>query len=253
MKKTTLFSGLALLSITFNTLATDNITYETSRNKIMDNDGKNKFKIVMFGASTIAFRGKLKVASMQLQQYMDAKGYNVEVINSGVPGNNTNLALARFRKDVLDHEPDVVFIMLGINDSAIDVKYGKKDPRVSKTKYIENISNMVDELIKRKIIPVLMTTQPLIMTENLEPLYNFPPYSEKGFNFLLSEYVQALRDISKEKSIDLIDVFKIFLDKYKTDDELRKALPDGMHPGEEGQTLISEAIKELLRNKFNLE
>jgi lysophospholipase L1-like esterase len=51
----------------------------------------------------------------------------------------------------------------------------------------------------------------------------------------------------------LIDVFKIFLDKYKTDDELRKALPDGMHPGEEGQTLISEAIKELLRNKFNLE
>lgn len=252
MNKTTIIAGISFLSAIFNTTAADKNDSDALRSKIMDNDGENKFKIVMFGASTIAFRGKLKVASMQLQQYMDAKGYNVEVINSGVPGNNTNLALARFKKDVLDHEPDVVFIMLGINDSTIDVKDGKKNPRVSKIKYVENINNMVDELIKRKIIPVLMTTQPLVMTKNLEPLYNFPPYSEKGFNFLLSEYLQALRDISKEKSIDLIDVFKIFLDKYTTDDELRKALPDGMHPGEEGQTLISDAIKELLRNKFNL-
>jgi lysophospholipase L1-like esterase len=212
---------------------------------------KIKLKIVLFGASTIAFRGQLKVASIQLQEYMDAKGLDVEVINSGVRGNNTNLALARFENDVLNHEPNMVFIMLGINDSAIDVKDGKKEPRVSKGKYVENIKVMVDELLKRKIIPVLMTTQPMVMTENLEPLYNFPPYSERGFNFILLEYVQALRNIAKEKAIDLIDVFKIFQDKYKTDDELKKVLPDGMHPGEEGQTLIFNAIRELFENKFN--
>ena len=217
----------------------------------MDKDGKTKLKIVLFGASTIAFRGNLKVASMQLQEHMDAKGLAVEVINSGVRGNNTNLALARFENDVLNHEPDMVFIMLGINDSAIDVKDGKKEPRVSKEKYVENIKVMVDELLKRKIIPVLMTTQPLVMTGNLEPLYNFPPYSERGFNFILLEYVQALRNIAKEKAIDLIDVFKIFQDKYKTDDELKKVLPDGLHPGEEGQTLIFNAIRELFENKFN--
>ena len=76
----------------------------------MDKDGKTKLKIVLFGASTIAFRGNLKVASMQLQEHMDAKGLAVEVINSGVRGNNTNLALARFENDVLNHEPDMVFI-----------------------------------------------------------------------------------------------------------------------------------------------
>ncbi len=217
----------------------------------MDKDGKTKLKIVLFGASTIAFRGNLKVASMQLQEHMDAKGLAVEVINSGVRGNNTNLALARFENDVLNHEPNMVFIMLGINDSAIDVKDGKKEPRVSKGKYVENIKVMVDELLKRKIIPVLMTTQPMVMTENLESLYNFPPYSERGFNFMLLEYVQALRNISKEKSVDLIDIFKIFKDKYKTDDELKKVLPDGMHPGEEGQTLIFNAIRELFENKLN--
>lgn len=216
----------------------------------MGNDGKSKFKIVMFGASTIAFRGKLKVASMQVQEHMDAKGYNVDVINSGVGGNNTNHALERFEKDVLDHGPEMVFFMFGINDSAIDVKDGKTEPRVGKGKYIENISSMADELLKRKIIPVLLTTQPMVMTENLEALYNFPPYSEKGFNFMLTEYVQALRDIAKVKSIDLIDIFKIFQDRYKTDDELRKVLPDGMHPGEEGQTLISDAITEFLENKL---
>lgn len=222
-----------------------------TQNKAMGNDGKTKFKIVLFGASTIAFRDNLKVASIQLQEYMDAKGYDVEVINSGVRGNNTNLALARFEKDVLAHAPDMVFIMLGINDSAIDVKDGRKEPRVSKEKYIENISGMVDELLKRKIIPVLMTTQPMVMTENLKPLYNFPPYSEKGFNFMLLEYVRALRNIAKEKTIELIDIFKIFQDKYKTEEELRKVLPDGMHPGEEGQTLIFNAIREMFENKFN--
>jgi lysophospholipase L1-like esterase len=213
---------------------------------------KTKIKIVLFGASTIAFRGELKVASMQLQEYMDAKGHDVEVINSGVRGNNTDLALARFEKDVLNHEPYMVFIMLGINDAGIDLKYGKKEPRVGLGKYVENIKVMVDELLKRKIIPVLMTTQPMVMTKNLEPSYNFPPYSEKGFNFMLLEYVQALRDIAKEKAIDLIDVFKIFQDKYKTEDELRKVLPDGMHPCEEGQILIGNAIKELLERKSYL-
>lgn len=109
---------------------------------------------------------------------------------------------------------------------------------------------MVDELLKTKIIPILMTTQPMVMTEKLEPLYNFPPYSEKGFNFMLLEYVQAIRNISEEKSVYLIDIFKIFQDKYVTEDELRKVLPDGMHPGEEGQTLIGDAIIELLEREF---
>lgn len=41
----------------------------------------------------------------------------VEVVNTGVAGDRTTDLLARFPRDVLAHEPDVLSILIGINDT----------------------------------------------------------------------------------------------------------------------------------------
>jgi isoamyl acetate esterase len=41
-----------------------------------------------------------------------------ELINAGVPGNNTIDAISRIENDVLKHTPDLVTVLFGANDAA---------------------------------------------------------------------------------------------------------------------------------------
>ncbi|MHA7750746.1 GDSL-type esterase/lipase family protein [Paenibacillus chondroitinus] len=45
-------------------------------------------------------------------------GEEWEVINAGVPGNNTFDAIERIQTDVLSHNPDLVTVLFGANDAA---------------------------------------------------------------------------------------------------------------------------------------
>jgi len=78
-----------------------------------------KFTIVAFGDSITAPRKNIVVYSDLLRK--EFAGKNVDVINAGIGGNTTAHALARFEKDVLARDPDLVIMQFGNNDSSIDV------------------------------------------------------------------------------------------------------------------------------------
>ncbi|MEQ9065829.1 MAG: GDSL-type esterase/lipase family protein [Gimesia chilikensis] len=69
--------------------------------------------IVTFGDSTTATRGPLVVYSMILAKELPQQGVPVKVINAGIGGNTTQNAVARFEKDVLAKQPDLVVIQFG--------------------------------------------------------------------------------------------------------------------------------------------
>ena len=77
--------------------------------------------IVMFGDSTTAPRGAVKVYSSRVDTALQSIGSSLSVHNAGVSGDTTSAALKRLQADVLAHEPRVVVIQFGINDSAVDV------------------------------------------------------------------------------------------------------------------------------------
>ncbi|MEA1952154.1 MAG: exo-alpha-sialidase, partial [Planctomycetota bacterium] len=94
--------------------------------------------IVMLGDSTTERRkGIKKVYAKRVAEALCGEGIDVWVTNSGVPGDTTEGARKRFKKDVLDHNPHLVVIQLGANDSAIDVWKDPpaKSPRVSLEQY----------------------------------------------------------------------------------------------------------------------
>lgn len=206
-------------------------------------------KIVAFGDSTTAYRNAIqRVYSQRLAEALPAHGISAWVVNSGVGGNTTVDARARFERDVLAHHPDVVLIMLGANDSAIDVW---KDPpatqsRVSREAYAENLSYFSKTLKKQGAKVVLMTPTPFRWTPKLKALYGKPPYDAddpNGFSAPLAEYCEIVRKTARAEGVTLVDLFQAFEDYGRVDGQsVDDLLLDGMHPNDKGHRLIADLI-----------
>lgn len=222
-------------------------------------DMVNIGNLVVFGDSTTALRGNLEVYSQILQKELPENQIQVNGINAGKSGDNTNQARERFEKDVLSKNPDFVIIQFGINDSMVDVW---KDPpaivpRIAKQEYEQNLTYFVTALKQRNIPVILMTPNPLRWTEKLKQKYGKPPYDSNdsaGLNVILKDYAQSVRQIASEQKVPLVDVYTIFENygkvAYQSVDEL---LLDGMHPNQTGHRItayrLRKQIESMMRNQ----
>lgn len=209
-------------------------------------------RIVAFGDSTTATRGELKIYADILQSEFPEKGVKAEVINAGVGGHNTDHAKARFEKDVLAKDPDIVIIQFGINDAAVDVW---KDPpakasRVSLENYEKNLRHFVKVLTEKRVKVILMTPNPLRWTSKMREMYGKAPYLPEdadGFNVKLKDYAAKVREIAKSQKIPIIDIYAAFEDFGKKDGQaVDDLLLDGIHPNAKGHRLVADRLLELI-------
>ena len=121
--------------------------------------------------TVIAFGDSITAAD-KWQKHIEAE-YGIDIINAGVGGDTTNSAKARFKKDVLNKNPDIVFISLGVNDCAIDMtRY------VDLETYKANMAYFIDECQKigAKVIvniPTPVVDEQYLTRHKAEP---FEPY-----------------------------------------------------------------------------
>lgn len=211
--------------------------------------------IWMFGDSTTAPRGSVKVYADRVNTMLQSIGSSLSVYNAGVPSNTTAQAVKRLQTDVLAYKPRIVVMQFGINDSAIDVwkKPPATEPRVSKEAFIANYRSMIAATQKAGAKVILMTTNPLRWHSKTRELYGKPPYkpdAEDGFeSATLLAYNDALRSLAKELNLPLVDVhaaYPAYAAKKKT--TLNDMLPDGMHPGDPGHELIAEMLLPVIRS-----
>jgi lysophospholipase L1-like esterase len=206
--------------------------------------------IVTFGDSVTAPRGSLAVYSKLLADELSIAGKDVKVINAGIGGHTTANGKSRFEKDVLANQPDVVVIMFGINDAAVDVwkEPAATGPRVPLADYRQNLTTMVQTLKAKGARVVLMTSNPIYWSETTWPRYAKPPYRPDdvdGFNVVLRDYVQAVREIAKAEGVGLVDVFAALTANAAKPGHKPGALTlDGMHPNDEGQRIIADLLIE---------
>lgn len=207
--------------------------------------GQAEPTIVLFGDSTTAPRGNLKVFAHHLSEEKFS-GETARIVNAGVPGHNTDHARARFEKDVLAERPDAVVIQFGINDAAIDV--WKKPPatesRVALEVYRANLEHFIERLQREGVPVVLMTPNPLRWTEKMRGMYGEPPYDpddELGFDQPVRRYAAEVRKIASKKKIPLVDIHRIFSER-----ETRALLLDGIHPNADGHAVVAGALAPVL-------
>lgn len=209
---------------------------------------EQKCTIVVFGDSTTAARGKIEIYANWLERELPAKGIRAEIINAGIGGHDTQMAVARFQRDVLAKDPDLVVIQFGINDSAVDVSKNPPatKPRVAKETYMRNLEKLVETLKARKCGVILMTPNQMCWTKWLKENNNKPPYDindPDGFNINLREYAQAVREIAEKQKVPLVDVYAAFSAYGKIEKQsVNDLLMDGMHPNDKGQRMVADLL-----------
>ncbi|MCD6334585.1 MAG: hypothetical protein J7M27_04560, partial [Candidatus Latescibacteria bacterium] len=164
---------------------------------------------------------------------------DVELISAGMAGDASSKGLARMERDVLSQSPDYVLMMFGAEDALAGV-----EPAV----FRENLEEMVEGIAARNARPVLMTPTPISerMTAAGCTLEQLRRRQER-----LSALAQAVRSLSEEKSLDLIDLHRYFLDHRLAYDHLFEGwLPDAVAQSGMASFVAGELLPMLGVNDF---
>ncbi|MBA0428371.1 MULTISPECIES: GDSL-type esterase/lipase family protein [Stenotrophomonas] len=143
----------------------------------------------------------------------------LNVITSGVGGQNSTQGLARFQRDVLDHHPRVVLIDFALNDRPLGVEVAKG-----------NLTKIVDGVRSAGACPVLLTPT---WDEQASP--NQPGDA-------LGEQAAMIRGLAKQLDVPLADSLAAFA-AYRGDRHLLMAQFN--HPNKEGHKIVLSQIMPL--------
>lgn len=176
-------------------------------------------KIVVLGDSITAGLGLLESASFPslLQKYIDADGYNFEIVNAGVSGDTTAGGLRRLEW-ALEGNVRVMILELGAND-------GLRGLSVATMK--ENLTTIITRARARNIVVILT---------GMEAPPNYGPE-------YVASYRAAFQEVAGKERVLFIP---FLLDKVAGQAALNQA--DGIHPNAEGAKIIADTVWVVLRN-----
>lgn len=151
------------------------------------------------------------------QVYPQAK---ITVINAGISGNSTVDALKRLQKDVLDHKPDLVTVMFGLNDMV----------RVPLADYQANLKSIIEKC-RGVGAEVLMCTPNAVIETAGRPTSK------------LIEYCAAMKEVGKQLNVPVCDCYAAHM-VLRDRDPLawRLVMSDEIHPNMDGHKLNAVAI-----------
>ncbi len=211
--------------------------------------------IVAFGASSTAvddWTGQsIEMYPELLPGALDACGITALIHNAGIGGGATREARERLDRDVRAFAPDLVVILFGINDSWIDADKGRREPRLTRTEYRDNLRYLIRTLNADGAQVVLMTPTPMRWSDpfRMEVFEKNPGLldtrAERGIDALLDLYAQDARDVAREEAVSLVDLHRAFEDYGSGPGQSIRDLlleGDGIHPNARGQRLVCELL-----------
>ncbi len=168
---------------------------------------------------------------------------NLKFINRGVSGNKVTDLADRWKEDALDLNPDVLTILVGINDTNSVIDNKPNVTPVTLQKFDEVYRSILDQAIKQNPEITFVLCQPFIFKyastlNNWELRYNDMIQRQKVVEKISSDY--------KAIYLKLQDVF----------DEAAKKAPagywiwDGVHPTVAGHELITREWIRQVRKKI---
>ena len=151
-----------------------------------------------------------------------------QIINKGNGGDRSVDLYARIKKDVWNYKPDVLSILVGINDIWHDVSH---DNGVDIVRY---------ERIYRMIIEDTLKELPNVKIILCEPFILNSAFRKDDYYKLVEayEYAKIVRKLSSEYNLEFVELQKPFIEassKYG----IETYLYDGVHPNVAGATLIA--------------
>ncbi len=158
--------------------------------------------------------------------------------NSGISGNTSRDLKARFKRDVLDLNPQWVSICIGINDvwRQFDMP-AMPDAAVTPEDYESNLRIMIEESLKIAKGVIIATP------------YYMEPNKEDFMRKRMQEYVDICEKLAKEYECIFVD-FQEMYDKYFKYKHSSLIAWDRVHPNQIGATLMAKAWLEKVGFKY---
>lgn len=150
----------------------------------------------------------------------------INIINSGISGDNAVNGNARFDRDIAQYNPDLVVVGFALNDSCAG-ENGKESYYNALTGIVTKVVSSGAECIL--LTPNMMNTKISCHLEGDLFLNLAKKFSEVQNNGILTEYVDIIKRVAEENKVPICDIYGKWL-------EMNKAGVD---------------ITELLSNKFN--
>lgn len=155
----------------------------------------------------------------------------IEFINQGISGNRTSQLFDRLYVDALAFEPDVISILIGIND--VWHRYGSG--KIATTdKQIETNYRAILERIKRETKAKIVMLSPYVLDAD-----------DKG---MMKEDLKTLLPIIRGLAEEFADVYipldVHFEEAIKTQPEPKYYSADGVHPNANGAAFIGKLYAE---------
>lgn len=175
-------------------------------------------RIVALGDSLTAGLGLVESQAYpaQLQQKLDAEGYDFEVVNAGVSGDTSAGGLRRLDWS-LEGDVRVLIVALGANDGLRGLSIGQMK---------QNLGAIIERAKERNIVVILA---------GMEAPPNYGPEYTAAFR-------DAYRDLAREHRVLFIP---FLLDRVAGVSHMNQG--DGIHPNPQGAEIMAETVWTMLR------
>ncbi|HZL64579.1 MAG TPA: SGNH/GDSL hydrolase family protein [Thermoleophilia bacterium] len=216
---------------------------------------RERLTVVALGDSTTATddwggRGIPSYAEL-LPAALAGLGVEARVVSAGIGDTTTRDARERLDRDVRAFSPDLVVVQFGINDSWIDAAEGRREPRLTRVEYRDDLVFIVRTLKADGARIVLMTPNPMRWDRPQEiAVFRAHPglhdtADERGLNGLLDLYAETVREVARKEDVPLVDVHRAFeAYGHAPGQSIRELLiaGDGIHPSAAGQRLVCRLL-----------
>lgn len=152
-----------------------------------------------------------------------------EVINKGISGNKLADVLERLDKDCISLKPDIVSILIGINDTWHFMREETYDIE-AEIKQFEKIYRALIEKLKNSGIHSIRIMEPFVL-----------PYPEdrKTWRTDLDKRIQVIRQVAKDYHCEFIALDGM-LNAAGINEDFKQYAEDGVHPSLKGHQLIAK-------------
>lgn len=131
----------------------------------------------------------------------------VNIINSGIDGDNSVRGLARLERDVLNFNPDLCVVSFLLNDST----HGEKGLE----EYRNALQGIFDKLKERNIEIIMMLPVTMCYKTSYQLKDEFfinlsKKFSEMQNSGVIDEYIKVAKSVCKENNVKLVDLATVW-------------------------------------------
>ena len=189
-----------------------------------------KFNLRMAGK----IKGR-KIYALELKKRFRAYRRDIKVDIKGIASNRTYHVYDRLTADCISLKPDVIIMLIGVNDAWENYVPEQYPPLVRPIK-----PHMRE--IYRRLKAELPNTRLLVL---LPFLIDTMP-EKAPFHKILDEYRQMLADMAQDNGAETIDLQAVFYDAERQIPPAKLAV-DGVHPTNLGHKIIADEILKVLK------